>query len=129
MNFLLLKYIHILAVAASFALFFIRGVWLLQSYPPAPERWVRILPHVVDGLLVASALGMLAMAPATADYKGWMPVKLALIGLYVFLVVFVIRLAKAKWQRFAAWLLALMVFLFVTSIAVLRNPMGIISLF
>ena len=129
MNFLLLKYIHILSVAASFALFFIRGIWLMQSYPPAQERWVKILPHVVDGLLVASALGMLAMVPATADYKAWMTIKLVLIGVYVFLVVFVIRLARARWQRFAAWLLALLVFLFVTSIAVLRNPMGIVSLF
>lgn len=129
MNFLLLKYIHILCVAVSFALFFIRGLWVMQSYPPAQERWVRILPHVVDGLLILSALGMLYMAPATSGYKDWMTIKLLLVGVYVFLVVFVVRLAKARWQRFAAWLLALLVFLFVTSIAVLRNPMGIVSLF
>ena len=129
MNFLFLKYVHILCVAASFALFFIRGIWVMQSYPPAQERWVKVLPHVVDGLLILSALGMLYMVPSTSDYKGWMPIKLALIGVYAFLVVFVSRLAKSRLQRFAAWLAALLVFLFVTSIAVLHHPMGVVSLF
>ena len=128
-NFLLLKYIHILCVAASFALFFIRGIWVMQSYPPAQERWVKVLPHIVDGLLIVSALGMLYMAPATTDYKEWMTVKLVLIGVYAFLVFFVGRMAKNRLQRFAAWLAALLVFLFITSIAVLHNPKGIVALF
>ena len=127
MNFLLLKYIHIVAVASSFALLFIRGIWLLRAYPPAQESWVRVLPHAVDGVLLVSALGMLWVYPAA--FKGdWLLVKLLLIFVYVPLTIFVARSAKGAGLRLAAWAVALLLFLLVTSIAVLHNPLGILSL-
>jgi len=127
MNFLLLKYIHILSIAASFALLFIRGVWLLQSYPPAQERWVKILPHIVDAVLLLSALGMLYVHAASG--KGdWMSAKLVLIVIYVTALVFLAKIARNLVQKLAAWLVASLVFLFITSISVLHDPRGILML-
>jgi hypothetical protein len=52
MSYLLLKYTHIVCAAASFALFFIRGIWAIRAYPSVQEPWAKALPHVIDGLLV-----------------------------------------------------------------------------
>lgn len=124
MTYLILKYIHILCVAASFALFFIRGIWVVRAYPSAQEPWAKAIPHAIDGLLVASAMGMLYVSFSTAWGGSWMIAKLVLVAVYVALVTYVLRVAKSKLGRIAFWTLALLLFLFITSIAVLHQPLG-----
>jgi len=63
--------------------FFVRGLWVMRSYPDSQEKWVRALPHVVDGLLVLSAVAILAMSPLKGWPGDWLTVKLALIVIYV----------------------------------------------
>ena len=128
MSYLLFKYIHIVCAAASFALFFIRGIWAVRAYPSVQEPWARALPHVIDGLLVFSAVAMFYMSFPTAWGGDWMIVKLVLICVYVVLATYVLRFAKGKIVRISAWVAALLLFLYVTSIAVLHNPAGIFLL-
>lgn len=127
MTLIFLKYLHIVSVAASFALFFMRGLWMMQSYPDSQEKWVRVLPHGVDAVLVLSAAATLATSPLIGWPGDWLTVKLALLIVYVSLSLYVFRGARALATRILAWLLALFVFLLVTTIAVLRHPLGIFS--
>lgn len=129
MSFLFLKYLHLVTVAASFALFFVRGIWVLRSYPDSQERWVRVLPHVVDAVLALSAVAMLAVSPIKGWPGDWLTVKLALIVVYVALSLYLFSGTRALATRIVVWLLALLVFLLVTTIAVMRNPLGIFSVF
>lgn len=126
MNYLLLKYFHIFCVASSFALFFVRGMWMMRAYPPAQERWAKVLPHIVDALLVLTAVGMIAIAPKLG-LPVWLQVKIGLLVVYVLLVLVVFRLGRNRLQKGAAWLAGLALFLFVTTVAVLRHPLGILS--
>ena len=126
MSYLALKYVHIVFVAASFALFFIRGLWAMRAYPPAQETWVKVMPHVVDGILILSAVGMLLGAPATLWAGNWLAVKIGLVVLYVLLSVVALRVLKHTILRLIAWVLALATFLFATSIAVLHHPLGLL---
>ena len=128
MNYLLLKYLHVLCVAASFSLFFVRGMWVMRAYPPAHESWVRLLPHAVDGLLLLSAAGMLATAQGAA-WPTWMQVKIGLLVVYIVLALVVFRVGKNRFQKGLAWVLGLCMFLFITTVAVLQNPYGVLSLF
>jgi len=129
MNLLFLKYLHIVSVAASFALLFVRGLWVMQSYPDSNEKWVRVLPHVVDAVLVLSAVAMLAMSPLGGWPGDWLTVKLALVVVYAMPAFYLFRGARALATKILAWLLALLVLLFIATIAVLRNPLGILSVF
>ena len=124
MTYLILKYIHILCVAASFALFFIRGIWVIRAYPSAQEPWAKAFPHFIDALLVASAIGMLYVSFSTAWGGSWMIVKLVLVLIYAVLVSYVLHVAKTKLSRIAFWSIALLLFLVITSIAVLHHPLG-----
>lgn len=127
MNLIFFKYLHIVSVAASFALFFVRGLWIMRSYPDSQETWVRVLPHVVDTVLLLSAVAMLAMSPLKGWPGDWLTAKLALIVVYVMLGLYLFRRARALAAKILLWLLALLVFLFITTIAVLRSPLGILS--
>ena len=128
MNYLTLKYLHIVCVAASFALFFMRGIWVIRSYPPAQETWVRVLPHAIDGLLLASAFGLIFLGPSTVWDSSWMAVKLILVLLYVTMSLVLLRISMRALQKTAVWSLALLIFLFATTVAVLHHPLGIFLL-
>jgi uncharacterized membrane protein SirB2 len=126
MGYLVFKYLHIFCAAASFALLFVRGFWILSVYPPAPERWVRVLPHVVDGLLILSAVAMLTIGPRLG-WPAWLQVKLLLVLVYLGLAGFVFRLGSNRLQKGFGWLLVLVVFLYITTVAVIKHPLGILS--
>lgn len=57
MIYLALKHLHVTCVLASGVGFLLRGMWMLAGRPLS-KRWVRILPHVVDTALVASAIAL-----------------------------------------------------------------------
>ena len=114
MSFLFLKYVHILALSASFALFFIRGMWVMRSYPTVHEFWARVFPVVVDAVFLLSGLMLLNMTPGGA-IQPWMLVKLFLIGTYVLLGMWALRWAKRFAVKLAVWVAALLVFLFMTT--------------
>ena len=78
MNFLILKYIHICAVSVSFALFFVRGLWIMRAYPTIHEFWVRVFPAMVDGVLVLSGLFLLSMSKDRVT-DPWMLMKFTLL--------------------------------------------------
>ena len=128
MSFLLLKQLHVLCVASAFALLFIRGMWVTRAYPPAQELWVKVLPHAVDTLLVLAAVGMLVVAPHFG-WPLWLQVKLVLLALYVLLTLVAFKLGRSRLQKAAAWLGAMFIVLFITTVAVLRDPIGIFSIF
>ena len=128
MTLIFLKYLHIVSVAAGFSLLFVRGLWAMQSYPAPQEKWVRVVPHVVDAVLVLSAVAMLAMSPLSGWPGDWLTVKLALVAVYAMLALYLFHGAGPLATRILAWLLGLLVLLFITTIAVLRNPLGVLSI-
>jgi uncharacterized membrane protein SirB2 len=128
MNYLFLKYLHIFCVASSFSLFFVRGLWVMRAYPPPGETWVKVLPHVIDTLLVLSAVGMLASVPRL-EWPGWMQVKLGLLVIYVLFAIVVFRAGRNLFFKVAAWIGGMLLFLYITTVAVLQHPLGVFSLF
>ena len=127
MNFLILKYIHICAVSVSFALFFVRGLWIMRAYPTIHEFWVRVFPALVDGVLLLSGLVLLSMSKESGT-DPWMLTKFALLALYIVLGIAVRRSTTAFPVRLALWGSALLIFLFMTTVAVLKSPMGVFSI-
>ena len=57
---LVVKWIHVTAAFVSVGGFVLRGVWMLENSPLFSRRWVRIAPHVVDTVLLASAIALAA---------------------------------------------------------------------
>jgi uncharacterized membrane protein SirB2 len=128
MDYALIKIVHQSAVALSFAGFFARGVGSLAGAEWTRGVVARRLPHVVDTVLLLSALllaWMLRLSPATAP---WLAAKIAGLVLYVALGVAALRPRRAVRWRAAAWLGALLVFGWIVSVAVSKNPLGFLSL-
>ena len=56
MNYFALKHLHVTFAVLSGAFFLLRGIWMLSGSTLLQRRWVRIAPHVIDTLLLASAV-------------------------------------------------------------------------
>jgi uncharacterized membrane protein SirB2 len=98
----------------------------MRAYPTVHEFWARVFPAVVDAVLLLSGFLLLSMSGEAA--KSWMLTKYFLLAIYVVLALWALRWAKRFAVRLAVWTLALLVFLFMTTVAVLHNSMGILSI-
>jgi len=123
MNLLLVKNIHIACVASSYALFFLRGVWLIQGSSIMRQRWVKIVPHVTDTLLLASAI---TLAIGTRQYPGvdaWLTAKVTGLLFYIGLGMMAFRFGKTMRARISAWVAAQMAFFYIVAVALTHNPL------
>lgn len=119
----LLKHIHVTCVALSYALFFLRGVWMLRDSAQLQQRWVKIAPHSVDTVLLASAIALawqLGISPLQAP---WLAAKIVALLLYIVIGSVAIKRGKTKRIRLGAWLAAQAVFFYMVSVAVTHDPM------
>ena len=77
MPYIALKHLHITFVALSGLLFLVRGIWMLSGSQRLQQRWVKIVPHVVDTLLLASAIGLAVWSRQYPGQSPWLTAKVA----------------------------------------------------
>jgi len=123
MEFATLKAIHICTVAVSYILFFVRGIWMLSDSPLLQQRWVRIVPHVNDTLLLAAGVWMTAIIQQYPGTHGWLTAKLTGLVLYILLGLVALRPGRAKRVRAAAWIAAQVVFGYIVAVAFNHQPL------
>lgn len=123
MNFFTLKALHIACVLLSYALFFLRGMWMLRTSPLLQARWVKVLPHVVDTLLLGSAI-MLAVQLNISPFSApWLMAKIIALLCYIGLGMLAIKRGRTRRIRLAAWLAAQAVFFYIVAVALTHDPL------
>ncbi len=91
------------------------------------HRLVRLLPHVIDTLLLLSAISLTLQIQQYPGTDAWLSVKLvALIG-YIVLGMYALRLAKTRFMRIISFVGAILCFSFIVSVALSHNPYGIFT--
>ncbi|MGA7749360.1 MAG: SirB2 family protein [Gallionella sp.] len=122
MSFLLFKSIHISSVAGSYILFFFRGIWSLNGSPIMSKRWIKIVPHVVDTLLLISAIALAFTIKQYPFLDTWLTAKVIGLLLYIGLGFVALRGSINKTIRFFVWLAAQTVFAYIVLVAITHNP-------
>lgn len=124
MDYAALKLLHQVTVGLSLTGFALRGALSLAGSPLARTRLARTLPHVVDSVLLASAIGMLWMLRANPLQVPWLAVKLAGLLAYIGLGMLALRPGRPVALRAAAWVGALLVVGWMVSVALTKQPAG-----
>ncbi|HEU0233751.1 MAG TPA: SirB2 family protein [Gallionella sp.] len=127
MSFLTIKAIHVSCAAASFALFFLRGIWSFNGSPIMRQGWVKVVPHVVDTLLLVSALALAFTIQQYPFVDAWLTAKFFGLVLYILLGTIALKYGKTKAVRVSAWLAALAVFAYIVLVAKQHNPLPFIQ--
>ena len=126
-GYLALKHLHLTAVILSFALFALRGLWMLAGSPQLQRRWVRIVPHLIDTVLLASAIGLTLILQQYPFVDGWLTAKVLALMVYIILGSIALKRGPTRPIRAAAWVAALATFGYIASVALTRSPLGFLN--
>jgi uncharacterized membrane protein SirB2 len=120
----LLKTIHVTCVLLSFTGFFVRGVWMIRDSSKLQLRLVKIAPHIVDTLLLASAVVLAFQMNMTTLAQPWLLAKIIALLFYIGIGSVALKASRSKRQRISAWLLGLAIFMYIVSVALTKSPLG-----
>ncbi len=119
-----LKALHVGSVATSLVLFVLRGIWMLHTSERLGRRWVRIVPHVVDTVLLASAIALTATIGTDAWTRGWLQAKVTGLIVYIVLGSVALKYGPTRFIRSIAFVAALATFSYIVMVAVTKSPTG-----
>lgn len=128
MHYLTVKHLHILFAGLTITLFVLRGGFTVVAARPLIPRIWKVLPHIVDTVLLALGVWLAFMLRLNPFHVAWLGVKLLCVIAYIVLGVLAFRIKRPYWLRLALFVAAIAMFAFVVSIAVLHDPRGIFAL-
>lgn len=121
MSYFAIKHLHMTAAILSGLLFTIRGIWMLTESRLLKARWTKIVPHVIDTILLASALVMVFWSGQYPFVQGWLTAKVIALFAYIGVGMVALKYGKTKGIRIAAFIAALLIFVYILKVAVTRQ--------
>ena len=123
-----IRAVHIAAVMASGLLFLLRGAAVQLGASWAMAAPLRYLSYTIDTVLLTAALMLATIIQQFPFVQGWLTAKVLLLVVYVVLGSFALKRGRTRAIRTSCWIAALLVYLFIVSIARTHNPLGIVAL-
>jgi uncharacterized membrane protein SirB2 len=122
--YLAVKYVHVISVVLSLTGFFLRGILMMRDSPLLGARWIRVVPHINDTVLLVAALSLAAMSGQYPFVVGWVTAKVLGVIAYIILGALALREASTRRMRIICWFASLAVFGWIASVALTRQPLG-----
>ncbi len=119
-----IKTIHVTCVVLSFAGFFIRGIWMLKDSSLLQQRWVKTTPHIVDTLLLVSAITLAVQLHLSPLEQPWLMAKIIALLVYIGIGMLALRYGRSKTIRLYAWLFGLVTIGYIVSVAFSKSALG-----
>lgn len=122
MSYMAIKHIHLVAVGIGFALLLMRGFLMTTGSTLDKRRWMRIVIHFNYAVLFLAGIALSFKAGLKPGDHPWLMIKIG--GLIVLLVLgaSVLSRVRSSSARFATWLLGVLLFLYLVSVALTKNP-------
>lgn len=102
-----IKMLHISCVCLSIAGFLLRSWWMLNAPALLQLRLVKIVPHIVDSLLLVSGVALAVLTQTNPLVQHWLLAKLLLLLLYIVSGSIALKYGRNKTQRVMAMVIAL----------------------
>jgi uncharacterized membrane protein SirB2 len=122
--YLWVKYLHVACVILSLCGFAARGALMLAQSPLLGARWVRVAPHAVDTVLLASAAWLAWALQQYPFVHGWLTAKVLGLLAYIGFGMVALRRGRTKGIRATFFALACTSAAYVVWVALTRDPAG-----
>lgn len=121
MDYAHLRLLHITCASLSISLFLLRGVLQLAGVDWRSRRWLRIVPHLNDTVLLAAAVALAVMSHQYPLAQGWLSAKVVALLVYIVLGSIAFRPGLARGQQALAFAGALATVAYIVAVAVSRS--------
>lgn len=101
--------------------FIVRGILKIQDSSAVEKKLVKILPHVIDTVLLGSAIVLVVMSGQYPWVAPWVGIKIVGLIVYIALGVVVMRIAKTKQTRTLAFVLAIITAAYIFMVAATKS--------
>lgn len=118
-----LKIIHMSFAMISILGFLVRGILKINESPIVEKKLVKVLPHVIDTVLLVSAITLVVMSGQYPWVAPWVGAKVLGLIVYIGLGVVVMRTAKTRQTRIIAFALALVTAAYILMVASTKTIM------
>lgn len=122
LDYLFVKTVHVTCVVLSISLFALRGTLQLQSKPWRQWRLLRLAPHLVDTLLLGSALWLAWRSAQYPFEQSWLTAKLLALLLYIVLGHYALGKKTPEARRPLFFVAALLSVAYIVGVALTRSP-------
>jgi uncharacterized membrane protein SirB2 len=119
--------LHVACVVLSGAGFLLRGAWMLTGDPRLRHPITRRLPHVIDTLLLLSAIVLAVTLHQYPFAAPWVTAKVLGLIAYIVLGAIALRHGPTLRARGSALVAALLVYAWIVSVAITKNPWGFLA--
>ncbi|WP_407081080.1 SirB2 family protein [Halomonas faecis] len=119
-----IKHLHLLTVTLSLAFFLVRAVWSVRQASILQRRWVKVLPHVNDTLLLTFGILLMVMLSMWPHQHLWLAAKLVALLLYIGLGTLAIKRGRRPVTRAVAAVAAVAAFAYMVGAAVAHHPLS-----
>lgn len=113
-----IKHLHMAAAGLSILFFVIRAGWSVTGSALLQHRVVRIVPHVVDSILLICGVILAAMI---GPLQPWILTKVILLVFYIGVGTIAIKRGRTPRTRLVAALVAVAIFIYIIGVAVNHN--------
>ena len=121
MDYLAIKHLHMGCAGLSIAMFLLRGTWMLQGSSMLQRRWVKIVPHLVDTVLLGSAITLAVISQQYPFAQPWLGAKVVALVLYIVLGAIALKRGRTLRIRAIAFAAAIATFAYIVMVAVTRQ--------
>lgn len=120
----MIKHLHLSLVTLSIVGFVLRYYGGLRQSPWMQRRITRVLPHIIDTLLLIAGISLAFVLSLNPMAEPWLGTKLALLLLYIGLGTIALKRAKAPLTRLMFFVAALAVFGQMVGVAMRKDALG-----
>lgn len=117
----MVKLIHISTAFISISFFLLRGFWVFNNSAMMSKKWVRILPHVNDTVLLITATLLALSVQQYPFVDGWLTAKFTALIIYIIFGMFALKRAKEMKNKVVFFVLALLMFSYIVGVALTRS--------
>ena len=122
-----LKYVHVTCVILSGSGFLVRGVWMMRESPWLQKKWVRVAPHIIDTILLGSAILLAIQIQQYPLVHHWLTAKVLALLAYIVIGAIGLKYGSTKKIRICAWLVAIAIFVYIVLVALTRQVLPFVA--
>ncbi len=120
--YLTLKMLHMTCAMISIFGFIFRGVLKFKGSELLQRKFLKVAPHIVDTVLILSAIGLTIVTSQYPLVDDWLTAKLIGLIVYIGLGLVTLRFAKTQPVRVLAFIFAILVFGYIATVARTHTP-------
>lgn len=117
-----IKNLHMSLAMLSLVGFIIRGWWAINSSALLQQRWIKITPHIVDTLLLTTAVLLMIILGQHPGNQNWILAKIVALVFYIGFGTLAIKRAPSKASKALFLILAIATFSYIIGVAIAHHP-------